>query len=100
MHSEEIEELYRVMSKKERELYCIAADSPAEVIWAPDNINGLITNPKLLEKYVAPFYNEVTSILHRKAKLFMVHMDGKLRCLLNSIKRTKIDIVEGFTPLL
>ena len=36
--------------------------------------------------------------MHKKDKLYAVHMDGVLGCLLDSISKTKIDVIEGFTP--
>ncbi|MCK4781080.1 MAG: hypothetical protein KAT57_12850, partial [Candidatus Lokiarchaeota archaeon] len=56
MHQKEFDDLYRAIYKKQLEIYKIAAESPAEVIWAPDNVTSLITSPKLFEKYNVPFY--------------------------------------------
>ena len=97
MHRKEFDDLYRVMSEKELEAYRIAADSPAKVVWCGDNINGVMTSPKLFDKYLIPFYDKVTSILHRKGKLFAVHMDGRLKCIVDSIRRSKVDVLEAFT---
>jgi len=63
-----------------------------------DNINGIVTNPKLYEKYCMPFYEDVASVLHDKSKIFGVHCDGKLNCLKHLIDKTQMDVIEGFTP--
>lgn len=94
----EFDQLYRSFFKKQLEMYEIVGDSPAQVVLLDDNINGVITSPELFEKYCMPFYEKVAEILHRKDKVFMVHCDGKLKCLRHLIAKTKIDVVEAFTP--
>lgn len=97
MHQKEFDELYNAIYKKQLEVYKIAAESPAEVIWAPDNVTSLITSPKLFEKYNVPFYNEVADILHKHDKIYIVHMDGTLKNLAPLIAKTRIDVIESFT---
>jgi hypothetical protein len=98
MHRKEFDELYRTIYKKEVEVYKIAAESPAEVIWGPDNVTSLVTSPPLFEKYSLPFYNEVAEIFHKNKKKYVVHMDGTLKSIANLIAKTKIDAIESFTP--
>jgi len=98
MNQKEFDELYKVIYKKELEVYKIAAESPAEVIWGPDNVTSLITSPKLFEKYSLPFYNEVADLFHKYDKIYVVHMDGELKSLANLIAQSRIDVIESFTP--
>jgi len=98
MHQKEFDDLYRAIYKKELEIYKIAAESPAEVIWGPDNVTSLITSPKFFEKYSLPFYNEVADIFHKHDKIYVVHMDGELKSLGELIAKSRIDVIEGFTP--
>ena len=97
MHQKEFDELYRIIYKKELEVYKIAAESPAEVIWGPDNVTALVTSPKFFEKYSLPFYNEVADIFHKHDKIYVVHMDGELKALKELIAKTRIDAIESFT---
>ncbi|MFX1453093.1 MAG: uroporphyrinogen decarboxylase family protein [Promethearchaeota archaeon] len=97
-HRKEFEELYRLIYKKELEVYKIAAESPAEIIWTADNVNGQITTPKIFEQYSIPFYNEVSNTLHKQNKIYVVHMDGLIANLVDLIPKTKIDAIESFTP--
>ncbi len=97
MHQKEFDDLYKAIYKKQLEVYKIAAESPAEVIWAPDNVTSLITSPKLFEKYNVPFYNEAAEILHKQDKIYIVHMDGTLKNLAPLIAKTHIDVIESFT---
>lgn len=98
MHKQEFEQLYRLLFKKQLQMYRIVAESPADIICVGDNIDGLVTNPVLFEKYCMPFYHEVAAILHKKSKIFMSHFDGKLSSLRDLIAKTDIDLIDGFTP--
>lgn len=92
-----VEDLLSSIQRKLDEAYRIVADSPAEVIWVPDNITGDLTEPKIFEKYCLSFYNKQGELLHRKNKTLVVHMDGKLNCLKDLIKKADIDVIESFT---
>jgi len=94
----EFEDLYKLIYKKELEIYKIAAESPADFIWSPDNVTGQVTTPKFFEKFSLPFYNEVADIIHKHDKAYVVHMDGMLKSLRDLIPKTKIDAIESFTP--
>ena len=98
MHRKEFDDLYRIIYKKELEICKIVAESPIEVVWGVDNITSLVTSPKFFEKYNLPFYNEVADIFHKQDKIYVVHMDGELKNLLDLIARTRIDVIESFTP--
>ena len=90
--------LYEVLCAKTKEKYEMAANSPADVIWAPENLTSLVTPPPIFKEFCIPFYNEVADILHKKGKLLATHMDGNLKGLKELINETKIDIIEAFTP--
>lgn len=96
-HLDPIEKLLSVAEEKQDLAYDIAAHSPAEVVWAPDNLMGDVAGPALYQKYLLPFYNRQAELLHKAGKLYAVHMDGRLASLADLIKRTNIDIVESFT---
>lgn len=98
MRRKEFDELYRLLYKRELEIYKIAAESPAEIVWSGDNMNGVVTTPEMFEKYCIPFYNEAANILHKHDKIYSVHMDGKLASLRDLISKASIDVIEGFTP--
>ncbi|MEM2904702.1 MAG: uroporphyrinogen decarboxylase family protein [Candidatus Bathyarchaeia archaeon] len=97
-HPKEFNELLEAIEREEQQLYRIAAESPAEVVWCGDNMNGEVTSPKLFEKYCAPFYNKQARMLHKHGKILAVHMDGRIASLLDVIGTTEIDVVEAFTP--
>jgi len=93
-----VEELLGIILEKQREMWRIVANSPAELVWCPDNITGVITGPKLFRRYLIPYYNEVTDLMHSKGKKVVTHMDGPLRSIVREIGETPIDVIEAFTP--
>jgi len=79
-------------------LYEIAAESPAPIVLCGDNIDGLLVNPKLFQKYFAPVYEKQAEVLHEHGKLMAVHMDGRIGVLRGLIAKTPIDIIEALHP--
>jgi len=92
-----VEDLMKAIEIKLDEMYEIAARSPADVIWSPDNITGDLNSPKLFKKYCLPFYNKQGRLLHKHNKAYVVHMDGRLKSLKDLIKQADIDVVESFS---
>ncbi len=90
--------LYETILEKQRELFEIAANSPAEVIHCGDNITGDVVGLERFSDYCLPWYNEFAELLHKKGKRLAIHMDGKLANLKEVIGKTEIDIIEAFTP--
>jgi hypothetical protein len=93
-----VEDLYRAIAKSREPLYEIAAKSPADIIFCGDNIDGVLVNPKLFEKYFMPEYEKMAKLCHEHGKLLAVHMDGRVGVLKDLIARTPIDIIEALHP--
>ena len=97
-HPDLVEEIYRSISKSREPLYEIAANSPADIVACGDNVDGLLVDPRLFEKYFMPEYEKMGKVLHEHEKLMLVHMDGSLNALKNLIPQTPIDIIEAVHP--
>jgi len=94
-----IDEIVELLEKKyEQELFPLAANSPSEVIRYGGNIDSILVSPPMFQKYYLPSYSKFAEILHAKGKILSVHMDGRLRDLAQGIAKSKVDIVEAFTP--
>jgi len=93
-----VEDLYQAISKSREPMYEIAAKSPADIVWCGDNIDGVLVNPRLFEKYFMPEYEKMAKIFHQHGKLFAVHMDGRVAVLKDLIAKTPIDIIEALHP--
>jgi hypothetical protein len=94
-----VEELAQAVSKSREPLCEIAAKSPAPIALCGDNIDGVLVNPKLFEKYFMPEYEKQARPLHRYGKLMAVHMDGRVANLKHLIAQTPIDIIEALHPI-
>jgi hypothetical protein len=93
-----VEDLYRAIAKSREPLYEIAAKSPADIVWCGDNIDGVLVNPRLFEKYFMPEYEKMAKLSHEYGKPFAVHMDGRVGVLKDLITKTPIDIIEALHP--
>jgi hypothetical protein len=63
-----------------------------------DNLDGIITNPKLFRQYCLPAFQRYTDILHQQGKKVGSHTDGELRPLLNLFPETGLDVCESVSP--
>jgi hypothetical protein len=64
----------------------------------PDNLHGLMTNPKLFREYCLQDYQKYTSILHQQGKIVGSHTDGNVKPLLALLKESGLDVCESFSP--
>lgn len=97
-YREKVDELYEAMSRSLEPLYEIAAKSPADIIWLPENTEGYLVNPRLFEEYFMPEYEKCARVVHEHGKLLAAHMDGRLDVLKEPIAKTPIDIIEALHP--
>ena len=97
-YRELVEDLYRAIARSREPMYEIGARSPADVIWFFDNVDGVLVNPRLFEKYFMAEYEKMARVCHDRGKLLACHMDGRIGVLKELIGRTSIDIIEAFHP--
>ena len=90
--------LMEAMAAKCEEMLRIVAESPAELIWCPDNITALIAGPRIFREHLLPYYRRVAELMRPKGKRVIVHMDGLLRSIAREIGEAPVDVVEAFTP--
>ena len=76
----------------------LAAESPAEIIWFPDNVTGSIISPRLFERTCAPVYARAMPIMRSVGKTPIAHYDGSNRPLVHCLARTDLPVIEAFTP--
>jgi hypothetical protein len=90
--------LREALEEQHREIYRLAAESPATLIWCPDNLTDLVAGRQAFEAYYVPYYNRVAQVLREAGKVMVAHMDGRLASLVEAIGRTEIPVIEAFTP--
>ena len=64
----------------------------------PDNLEGMMTNPNLFEKYALPYYQKYTELLHEQGKKVGCHTDGNIKLLLDLLAKSGLDVCESFSP--
>jgi len=97
-YRDKVEELYRVIEKKYEKIYKIAAESPADAVMFGDNLDGVLVNPVLFQRYFMPAYEKCARIVHEKGKLLISHFDGRLDGLKELIAKCPQDVIEAFHP--
>lgn len=63
-----------------------------------DNLDGMMTNPRLFRQYCLPAYQRYTDALHAQGKVTGSHTDGNLKPLLGLLPETGLDVCESFSP--
>jgi Uroporphyrinogen decarboxylase (URO-D) len=63
-----------------------------------DNLDGMITNPRLFQKYCLGAYQAYVEPLHAQGKKVGSHTDGNLKRLVNLMPETGLDVFESFSP--
>lgn len=97
-YHDKVEELYETLDKSYEPLYEIAANSPADMVNFGDNIDGILVNPKIFQRYFMSVYEKCASVLHEKGKIMASHMDGRLGILKDLIARCPQDVIEALHP--
>ena len=59
----EFESLREALEDQHEEIYRIAAESPATLVWCPDNLTDLVAGRQVFESYYVPYYNHFAGIL-------------------------------------
>ncbi len=93
-----IEKIMSLLDERFRQDIMNLADLDWPYIEFDDNLDGVITNPRLFEKYSLPYYNAYTGLLHAQGKKVGSHTDGNLKPLLGLLAESGLDVCESFTP--
>jgi hypothetical protein len=64
----------------------------------PDNLHGMMTNPRLFSQYCLPGLQKYTDLLHRQGKKVGSHTDGNVKPLLKLLAESGLDVCESFSP--
>lgn len=70
-------------------------------IWAIDDLSygtGPMIDPKILRKYVFPWYEEIASLCRTNGLLFFFHSDGKIWPLLEDLIAIGVDAIHPIDP--
>lgn len=98
-HPEAFDSLMEALGRQYDRQVELAAASPAEVIWFPDNVTATIVSPRLFERYCAPVYGRAMPVMRAAGKTPIAHYDGSIRPLLQHVARTDLPVIEAVTPM-
>ncbi len=91
-----VERLLDLLAEKDRELWEIVAGSPARLILHGLHLSSQFTPPAYFDKYITPYYQEFSRLLHDHGKSLTMHADNDTSAILNHIKEAGFDMVECF----
>ena len=94
---EPVRRLLGALDRRMDEVFASVCESEAEVIWQPDNISCDMTPPAWFREFCLPYYTKHANRLHERDKVFLVHMDGRLRAIKEMIAECPIDGIESFS---
>ncbi len=63
-----------------------------------DNLDGMVTHPRLFREYCLDDYQRYSEILHAQGKKVGSHTDGNLKPLLALLAESGLDVCESFSP--
>jgi hypothetical protein len=93
-----VQRLLQVLDERMLEALARLTDLDAPYVEFPDNLHGLMTNPRLFRKYCLSAYQKYTDVLHGQDKFAGSHTDGNVLPLLALLKESQLDVCESFSP--
>ena len=95
---QQVERVHEALLEQQRQIIALAAKCPADAIEVGGNYDEAMTPPPIFEKYITPFYHEVSALFRQHGKILVVHGDGEMSKLLELLRDARIDVVEAVTP--
>ncbi len=93
-----VDRLMAVLDQQLADILSRLADLPAAYVEFPDNLHGLMTNPRLFARYCLPGYQRHCQTLHRQGRVAGSHTDGNVKPLLSLLAESGLDVCESFSP--
>ena len=91
-----VERLLDLLAEKDRELWDVVANSPARLILHGLHLSSQFTPPAYFDKYITPYYQKFSRLLHEHGKSLAMHADNDTSAILDNIKEAGFDMVECF----
>jgi hypothetical protein len=93
-----VERLMTVLDEQLTEVLARLADLAVAYVEFPDNLHGLMTNPRLFARYSLAAYQRHCQTLHDQGKKVGSHTDGNVKPLLSLLAESGLDVCESFSP--
>jgi hypothetical protein len=98
-HPELVEKLLRAVDENDDKRLELIKQTPFRIVNFADNIDDSLVSPRLLRKYMIPYYQKRTKELHRVGKFCTSHWDGKIKHVLPFARETGLDALEAVPPV-
>ncbi|MFV1965685.1 MAG: uroporphyrinogen decarboxylase family protein [Pirellulaceae bacterium] len=93
----EVEQLLAVMTQRDKEIvWKTIADSPAKLILHGVHYSSQMTPPDLFQRYITPYYQEMSALLRSRSQTLTLHGDNDTRHILQHIEQAGFGMVECF----
>ncbi len=93
----EVERLLALMEQRDREIvWPLIADSPAKLILHGFHLSSQMTPPPMFERFILPYYQELSDLLRSRSKTLALHGDNDLSLILTHVEQAGYGMVECF----
>ena len=97
-YPDRVERTIELLRQRARQIFAIAARSPAPFVDFPDNITAPTIGPRRFSEYCVPLYDELADMLAERQAIVFVHMDGDLKPLWPAIAACKVRGIDSLSP--
>jgi uroporphyrinogen-III decarboxylase len=96
-YPDEVKRLLAVMERRDREIvWRLMADSPADLILHGVHFSSQMTPPRIFDRYIVPYYQDLSALLRSRGKVLALHADNDTRQILARIERAGYGMAECF----
>ena len=96
-HAAEVERLLGVLTDCFRErMWPLILDSPARLLMHGHHLSSQMTPPPLFERYIVPYYQDLSTAMRARGKVLAMHGDNDTRQIFSHIERAGFGMVECF----
>ena len=93
----EVEHLLALLTQRDRDIvWPLMAASPARLFLHGMHFSSQMTPPPIYRRYIEPYYQELSALMHQRGKHLAMHGDNDTRHILENIARSGYDMVECF----
>lgn len=93
-----VQRLYDRLDEQMIEIITQLAEFDWPYVEFPDNITGLMTNPRLFRQFCLPAFQKYNASLHAQGRKVGSHTDGNLGPLLKLLVESDLDVCESVSP--
>lgn len=98
-HREEVEDILSKLHASLKRYVEVLAASPAQVVIQYENTSSTLLSPTSFRRYCLPYLNDYADILRGAGKIYLIHMCGTLRGLVNDIGQGHFNGICDIAPL-